>query len=126
MFPQSLNSFPAVLNSSDITSSPSSFHSAVSKRRKRRNKEVNAGLFIPTPNSMDTTEVNNSPSIYEFKSDTPQNSNSNHNKSVPPLSKPVVSKEKEMDNLRKVLFKSKKKGQQETAKTSLKDFLSSM
>jgi len=112
-----------------VTSQPHSISSSsFTKRRKNRNKEVNAGLIIPQTSmnseSDNTSKADNSLSMYELKSD-----NSSPSTPKPPLpSKPVLSKEKEMDNLRKVLFKSKKKAQQQDprGKTTLKDFLSSM
>lgn len=94
------------------------------KRKKRKGaKELNAGLLIPSRDESGESKVlepGSSTSTYEFRSDhTP--------KPAPSKSKPVVNKEKEMENLKKALFRNKKKAGKGPAKgTSLKDFLSSM
>ncbi len=77
-----------------------------SAKRKRRNpKDINAGLVIPSTNIS---------TAFELKSDI-------HN-TVTPIFKQELNKSKDINNLRKILFKSKKKSSQE--KASLKDFLS--
>lgn len=91
------------------------------KKKKRKKKDLTAGLCIPS--SLNSSKgVNDTPLKASSATSSPNSDQTS--KFIAKPMKTKADKEKQMDNLRKVLFKSKKNTP--TVGASLQDFLSSM